>query len=63
MLSFITMICWESISIMLESRMPYGRCVCDKVLDVISMCFNLYNAAFIHSRLRMKKNATTSTEQ
>ncbi len=55
MLGFIHMICWESISIVFESRMPYGGWICNKVVDLISVCFNVYNAAFIHSCLHMKK--------
>jgi len=30
---------------------------------VISVCFNFYNAAFIHNCLHMKKNVASSTEQ
>ncbi len=62
MLGFINMICLESISHVLDNRMPYGRCDCNKVVDVISVCFNLYNAAFIYSCLQMKKKSHHPSE-
>ena len=47
---------------MLESRMPYGRWVCNQVVDMISVCLNLYNAAFIHNCLHVTNNVASLAE-
>ncbi len=62
MLDFIITICWESMCIIFGNRMPYGRWVCNKVVDLITVCFNFYNATFIHSRLQINKNVTSSAD-
>lgn len=62
-MGFITLICCDpSISIVFENRMPYSRYVCNKVMDVISVCLNLYNTAFIHNCLHMKKKLHDPSE-